>query len=242
MKKLITIFISFTLLSFLALGQNIAILDHSGSDVSNDTIIHQSPTTSDEITQELSIVNNNTGSIEIMVRKVEVELVSGTMNYFCLNQCYPSNIYESTSPITIAAGATLDGTAGFSYHYFANSIDGTTMITYTFYDNDNPGDSVQVTVKFVIGQNSIDETFIANSISDIYPNPATDILNIDYNVNTNSSLKIYNLIGSEIKTVSLSNSASKASVNVSDLVNGVYFYSFISKSNILKQGRFVINR
>lgn len=242
MKKLFTIFISFTLLSFIVIGQNIVILDHNGGDVSNDTILHQSPTTSDEITQELSITNNNTSSIDIMVRKVEEQLVTGTMNYFCLNQCYPATIYESTSPIAIAAGATLEGTGGFSYHYFANSNDGTSIITYTFFDNNNPNDSVQVTVKHVIGQTGINEEFVINSISDVYPNPATDVINIDYDVNTNSSLKIYNLIGSEIKSVVLSNTGSKASVNVADLVNGVYFYSFTSKSKVLKQGRFVINR
>ena len=242
MKKFTLAFISLALLSLISYGQSLIILDHAGNEITGQTITEVGYYSSNEITQELGVTNNGTTDINLVVRKAEISVMAGTSNYFCLSVCYPPTVYESTNTVTIAPGETLSGTPGFSYHFFPSGIQGLSTISYTFFDIDNPDDTVQVIVNFEIELAGIDINSNMH-ISDVYPNPATNTLHISYDLNSsNSDIKLYNILGSEIKDVKISDSSSTADIDVSDLENGVYFYSFISDDKVLKQGRFVINR
>ena len=66
---------------------------------------------------------------------------------------------------------------------------------------------------------------------EIYPNPATDFINMDFRSTTNSPLiiNIYNLEGRKMKTVSLQ--APNNQIDVSDLPSGMYYLNFISEES-----------
>ncbi|MDD4830246.1 MAG: T9SS type A sorting domain-containing protein, partial [Bacteroidales bacterium] len=69
----------------------------------------------------------------------------------------------------------------------------------------------------------------------IYPNPASDILNIEINNTTKEvlNLNIYNIMGSLVKTETTA--ANNNQINISDLNNGIYLIEIESKDLITKQ-------
>jgi|GEM_PF-3196528 len=71
---------------------------------------------------------------------------------------------------------------------------------------------------------------------EIYPNPVLDNLNIN-NINNYSDIKIYNLIGNEIKNQNISNQ-SNIRIDISEFESGIYFYQLINEKTTIF-GKFV---
>ena len=76
------------------------------------------------------------------------------------------------------------------------------------------------------------QSIMDNSVFEIYPNPAQDIIKI--NSTDNSSISIYTLAGAMIKSLN-SLSAGVQSINVSNLPNGNYIVTLKSNGQILHQ-------
>ena len=88
--------------------------------------------------------------------------------------------------------------------------------------------------------------FTANyTISDIAPNPATDDIAINYNLKNTmqpASLKMYNMLGTLVKTVALESYSQQTKIDVTSLETGIYFYSVIMGGKALKTSRLIISR
>ena len=75
----------------------------------------------------------------------------------------------------------------------------------------------------------------------VYPNPASDLLNINVsNVGSNDMIVVYNILGEEVKNETLSNGLNVLSV--SDLNNGVYFYSIVRNNEIVETKKLVVRK
>ena len=135
------------------------------------------------------------------------------------------------------------GTEPIVYNFEDTKNDGLTFVQYTYKNTETGNKTVFIKVnngvhtwyegssndidytteiyKFFIGEEN-GTTKIEETISDaiaIYPNPATDIVNI---VSQNDSeLSIYNATGKEIKRISTTQS--NTTIDISDLPNGIYF-------------------
>jgi hypothetical protein len=80
-------------------------------------------------------------------------------------------------------------------------------------------------------KSSTQEEFLYNSdqisVSNIYPNPASEKAEIDYNITANireAKLLIYNVLGTSVGSYTLNRSDRKLYVNTRDMPTGVYFY------------------
>lgn len=73
-----------------------------------------------------------------------------------------------------------------------------------------------------------------------YPIPATTIINIPYNSNTNEpvDIKVYNFRGELLKETTHKNHSKEISINVEDLKKGAYIY-IIESSEAKKTGKFI---
>jgi hypothetical protein len=102
--------------------------------------------------------------------------------------------------------------------------------------------SNKATVRFYYQSTvSVDESINSSNTFRIYPNPAGDYITIDIYENyiENSTLNIYNTLGSLIKTETLNQN--KKSINVSELSNGLYFVIIISKE-LTQSQKLIIQR
>ncbi len=77
----------------------------------------------------------------------------------------------------------------------------------------------------------------------IYPNPTNDMLNIDYNVDFDGNITIYDLIGSKMLQMDVvSKGNNKIKMDVSSFKDGIYMLIVRDKdSNLIKTKKVIIN-
>jgi hypothetical protein len=139
--------------------------------------------------------------------------------------CMWYKLPNTTTAIDTAAGITITVAATTQTYMVKQDICG--IIKY---------DTVIV---YASGVGLSETEYIKNSIS-VFPNPASDFLNISFNLKENelfSRISIFNNLGQLIREEDLKNN----SINIKDLPNGVYILNFYSDKlgSVIK--RFVIN-
>jgi hypothetical protein len=172
-------------------------------------------------------INNISGSSkDVYVQRTVNNLATGHNSYFCWVQCYTAQVSVSPDFITLAPGANTDVFRG---DLETNSEPGNSNVTYCFYNANNTADSVCVEFNYVgpVGLNDL--TSGKNYISKAYPNPAIGgttnfYVNLAKGVKS-AKLKFFNLLGTEVKEISVIDGKNPVKVNVSDLKSGIYFYS-----------------
>ena len=71
----------------------------------------------------------------------------------------------------------------------------------------------------------------------VYPNPSSNYLNFDFNTTNEYSILLYDVNGKQVKNIE--GLQSKASVNISNLNNGLYFYKVYANNTTVKSGKFI---
>ncbi len=205
------------------------------------TIIPDDPGAT-EIQLDLIFTNNSDASAAIKVARNEIEMAAGSESYFCWGACYPPATDTSGMSMTIDAGAS-SGEGDFSAHYTIGD-EGISKISYTFYNIDNPDEAVTVLVNFDTRPSGVNENIFKDTwISDLYPNPATSVVKIDYNFPaavTNAEVKVVNLVGSVVMEQKLDASANNHSINISELNSGIYFYSLFLNEEVYSTKKLIV--
>lgn len=180
-----------------------------------------------EIVAHARVKNNTDRSVNVLVERITIDTVTGSMNQFCWVQCFAPWVSVSPTPYTIGA---YDTTAEdvFSGHYLPQEQLGTSLLKYVFYLESDPDDKISMVVKYIIEPNSLDDNQHVVQFGNAYPNPARDFASFDYvlpSSNSDATLKIYNLLGQPIMEKQLSGSNGTLKLSVADLKDGIYLYA-----------------
>ena len=196
-----------------------------------------------EIVAEMDIKNVSSNAISAKLRKFEVDVLPGTVNMLCWGLCFAPNVFESPSPIVIPPNVINEDFYG---HYVPNSVIGVSIMRYTVFDMNHPADSAYFFVEFNAGTVGItDHASNKISVSNPYPNPAKSQTSFNFQLPANTSraaIKIHNLLGAVVKDVQLVGQDGKLTINVSDLNDGVYFYSIVVNNETYETKRLIISR
>ena len=191
---------------------------------------------------EAEFIVTATSNIAIVCEKVANNDIPGTTNDFCLGLCFAPSVNVSPAQM-MATGETLD----FSAHYLAeNYFDVLGMqqsMTYYLYDNNNPEERFVINVIFQYSMEGVEDISGVEEFSNAYPVPASDVVNFDYSFNSNVSnamVAVYNMMGQEVLRSDINSMSGKLSLNVSDLADGVYFYSLIVNGKTEKSNKLVV--
>lgn len=190
------------------------------------------------------ILNNNTNNgINVKVIRDELLILEGTSSYFCLDTCYPVSVDTSANSMYIPAGGS--GIEGdFVGYYETNGEIGISLIEYKYYNKDNPEEYIAIIVKFDTYPTSIDDNIFNNIwVSDIYPNPTTNFVNINYELPfevKTARVKIVNLLGSIVMEEHIEIGNNSVRMNVSNLDGGIYFYSLLINGEIYSTKKLII--
>ena len=208
-----------------------------------DTVTIWGEPDSSEIVFHAVVHNMTVNWMKIKVRRNQLEMVDSTSSYFCWGTCYADNVEESPDSILIPSGGSSVDTA-FSGHYLPNTKIGTSIVEYKFYNMDNEDEYVKVLVIYRASPEGIaDDLMNGGSISDLYPNPATTHVNIDYDLPVNvetAGIRIVNLFGSVLKEVDIERSTNKLTVDVSDLESGIYFCTALVNGYVYETKKLII--
>ena len=196
-----------------------------------------------ELNLELTVTANENVNL---VAKVEViQNVEGTYNMICLDQCYAPGI-TITPVVNFNEGDAKD----FAMHYSAEdpyNLEGVLgqeqVMRYYLYE-EGSHDQFIVNVIFKYSLDGIEDYNSAKVFGNVYPVPARDVVNFDYNFasSENAEVAIYNMMGQEVLRNSINGMSGKLSINVSDLSDGVYFYSLIVNGVVEKSNKLVIRK
>lgn len=209
---------------------------HDGATIDNGSVIEISGFTSDdEIVAHMSLKNTADVSKDVMVKKEVIESASGHTNTFCWGDCFPPNVNQSTSALTIEAGAT--NSDDFSGHVMPNDVMGVTKIKYTFFEKDNEANAVYFTVDFHADIDFINELSAAVKV---YPNPAHSLLNLS-GVENVASVTVMNTVGQVIYSMKAKGEAI-IQLNVADYPQGLYMVKLKAKDGQTAVKRVVITK
>ncbi len=170
-----------------------------------------------------------TSALDVKVRRITVDTVPGTENYFCWEQCYNPATDESPTSMNIAPGNRIDQ---FYADYKPHGIAGTSTLIYCFFDENNEADSVCVTVRFTASPVGVQDVFMGDEsgISASYPNPAIDRVSINYALKlgwNRAEIVLYSMLGSPVKKLFLTEDQGTLKLDVSTLPEGMYFYTLV---------------
>jgi hypothetical protein len=241
MKKIITCLGLFT----IALGANaqgIEIYLPDGVAVVSGTVIELN-STEDGMHQEFDIENVSGAELNLRIERFKVTELEGTEDYLCwganpeTGACYSAGAVSPHNPwITPDTSALADGARGWlaTYHV-TNGFSGCAQYRYYVINDANTRlDSVDVLYCSTV---SIEEE-VKVDVS-IYPNPASNFVNIVMeNAINNVDFTLYNILGDAVLTVNLNAGTNK--VELSELPNGVYFYSIMKEGNILETKKLIV--
>lgn len=85
---------------------------------------------------------------------------------------------------------------------------------------------------------------VTASIVKFYPNPATTVINFDFQKNYDKgySIQIYSFMGGR-KMYELTNIADRTSINLADFSRGVYIYQLRDKTGrVVESGKFQVSK
>jgi autotransporter-associated beta strand protein len=182
---------------------------------------------------------------------------TGTFSYtlittggLCDSAMANGNITINPSPTVTIAGSsglragtndTLKASGAASYMWANGNTNGTNIVTpntdSTFTVIGTSTNGCTDTASFVVIINVIGVNNISNTSSTlVYPNPATSLLNLSFNMQgaeRNALVKIIDITGKEVITTSTSISNTKVtSIDISSLAQGMYFVKVITNNTI----------
>ena len=243
MKKLLIFFIVAILSTTYINAQSLS-LSWDGHDLADTVMVMVEPDGEEATVFHAVVTNNSDNIVNVKVLRTNVDVLEGTVNSFCFaTQCYPPFLDESGDYLPVPAGGS-SPEDDFKGEFTANGVLGISIVKYKFFNKDNTDDFAEVVVKYNSSPDAIDESIAKNiNISEVYPNPANQNVSLDYRFDVNvdaASIKIVNLLGSVVKEVEMNQNAGKISIDISDLNNGIYFYSVVVNNEILRTKKLVI--
>ena len=196
--------------------------------VSADTIAYGDADV--DIESHIKVMNLLDQSIDVVCEKNIISQPPGSTNYFCwAGVCYGSSVFESPGTTTIQAGEISDE---FSGHFNAPGCNGcSAVIEYCFYPPVLDPQKECITITYDgSGTASVLDLSI-NAMSEFYPNPAKEFVNVDYFLNMPAQLIIMDILGNEIKTLQLLDRGVQK-INISEFSKGIYFGSLLINNKI----------
>lgn len=185
----------------------------------------------------LNIVNNDGAPIKTLVKRSYQNNLGSTNNQFCWEMCYAITTALSPDTITINGGDTLKNT--FYTHFWANGNEGDYTIRYTFFEADNESNENYVDITYRAKKTvSIKNNEAAVSVK-VYPNPATDFINIEYNALEDGKISLFDITGKKITEQVLKASNKISQLEISQLNSGIYFYTVVSNNKTIATKKIV---
>jgi Secretion system C-terminal sorting domain len=195
------------------------------------------------------VVLTNTSSVEVLInltleRTCFYEGDATKLQIYFATACLlPTNDSIKTWPniVVLAAGGSeeflkinLDPPGSYASEWdihFVNSVDSTDFVT----------------LHLTVGEGELPECMSTStddfsySISKAFPNPATDVIYVNYQIDVNDApqLNMYNSMGVLLKSIPLNPQTASVSVDVADVAPGVYFYNITDGKDQSKMMSFI---
>jgi hypothetical protein len=249
MKKFTLILIAF-IFSISFVNAQSYTLTWEGETYGDTVVVNGTP--DEELVFHGILTNNSLETDTVKIQRRFIYLMDSVSHYFCWGQCYMpifDSIFRPNGFIELEPGqssAELDFAGHYTpfTSYTPGGFIGTSIVEYTFYSKSNEDENLTIVAKFVTTPDAIDENILSNiSVSNIYPNPAMNFVNMDYDLPAEvktASVKIVNLLGSVMMEQQVDVDNSNMRMNISNLDGGIYFYSLLVNGEIYSTKKLIV--
>lgn len=223
-KKIVYIAL-ITLFGFAASAQSLEIVN---TDANQQGIIGR------DLRTVIKIKNISDKPIYFSISEVKKIIGSSQKSFLCINNdCDDGNIANRSGNIASYVRKLMPGETDESIVAVLESglVQGISTISYRVFNVKRPEDYVQIEMHYEIMELS-DESFLYSSktvdLSDVYPNPVTEVAIFDYRIKNDSKeakIIIHNVLGSVAGEYKLNPFEQQLKVSVENFNPGVYFYS-----------------
>ncbi len=152
MKKYVLFTFSMLMLSLLSFGQDFLVVTAEGEPIANNHVC-LSGTPDAELIADCAIKNTGTETINIGIKMYVQTIAEGSNFQLCFSDgCLSPGNYETDKTVDIAAG---EMDKSFSCHYNYNDNLGLAKAMFTFFNTENPADSIAIVYDFTVSYISI---------------------------------------------------------------------------------------
>jgi hypothetical protein len=208
-------------------AQSLHLTDQQGMPIAPDaTIVQSGSPDHGTFFTYLNVTNTSTFGLAVKCKKTEMQMLDSTTVFMCwAGVCYSAAVFTSTNSQPIGPGETYYDYKG-TYHQIAyNSYTpGESVVRWTFFDENNPADSVSVTVVYATWPVGTPEMIEKGSSLTISPNPAGDQISVVTKGWNNGpvEVQIHDMTGTKVSSVQAEIFAGNIELSTRQLKNGVY--------------------
>lgn len=225
-------------------------INNGQANVPNNSSIYYTTTTNEHITTEIDAKNTSSTTRYYKLKRIDDVLNSGASAYFCVGgaNCYTPQTTISPLTVTLTANQTLSSqNLNLLLDLEEAPTPGYSSIRYQLFNINDASDVFNFTLKYNdMGVSVKENASVFASVSGVYPNPssAKAFINMSSSVEAgNVSITVSNTLGAIVytKTAVLSAGKNTVSLDVDNLVSGVYFATLTSGSTVITR-KFTINK
>lgn len=221
MKKLL--FSIFTLLSFSAFSQSLSV----------EPAEYYYAAGGEDCSAHFDVTNVSDQDVSVMVTRTMNPDDAITSTFCWGTTCYIPQVNDSADPIAIAAG---ESSSDFTGYIYGIPDESSFVINYCFWLESDPTDKVCADITYTslseyIGVDELEEVYT------VYPNPANNVLHLDYSSEPSASFVLYDMLGSKVYAEELSGATS---VDLTSFESGIYFYTFSAEGRETEVQKLII--
>ncbi|NVK27535.1 MAG: T9SS type A sorting domain-containing protein [Flavobacteriia bacterium] len=234
MKKLYTLIVATLLVSGANLtAQTLELSQYDETTNANSTYLH-------EVKAHVTVTNNGPEATYHVARLDNGYSSIADSNYFCWDLCYGVGTDSSTfGGVTIPSGArNTDFYIGV--YIRGNNTTGNDSLVYRFYNTADANDYLDVTFQVNVSPTISTIEVDAKDVN-VFPNPASDFINISLQNMSEGNVRLMNLAGVTVKSKSFKG-LTEMRMDIRELPAGVYMLQTISNGNLQDTQRIVISR
>jgi len=233
MKKLLTLLL--ISVSVIGYAQNFDLTDSRGNPYSDGETISATITTADlndfdEYVTEVFVKNLTAVELDVNTSRTNITLANGMLAYVCFGVCDPTgNMLNMNCRI-------MGDQDPYALHLAPQGNFGLNKFKIEFWTEPEQTDKMTLYIEIDMPL-GVKESNPANVSLSAFPNPApvNSKINISYTLADKSNhhnLVIRNIMGTEVMSMPLNPTQNSASMDISLLVPGVYFYTIETKNHI----------
>ena len=196
----------------------------------------------DASTYKLSVwvVNQSETTYNVMCRRIEADVLPGTENNTCWNQCPILNKLAGVEPDWIVGGSSSplieimapgDTISSFEQKYLPNNITGCSTFELRFENADNPGEVLtSFNIEFGTADCLVDGVEEIGKVEALkmFPNPANEDVQLDLtSVESEVSITVTNLLGEVVAEFQNVVGGRLFALETSKWNNGIYAISIL---------------
>ena len=230
--KLIVIF------SFISVQAQLTLVSHydGGEILDGDVVTVKYDFTVNDPNAELYVDLTSQNNNDIRFQVISTDQGVNAENYFCTDfgLCYPPSIIDQTVELWD------DNTRQLQLHYQPKGHPEDVLITYRVTEPSTSNEIV-FSVAFIASLQSIStKDNVINKLR-AYPNPANQFSKIEYEINEDSRLILYNILGEELQGFEINRGSGVKVIDTSKLQSGTYIYKIISQTKKVKTKNLIVN-